>query len=78
MELQHSGDFTLAIGCANIEDDDDGSGEHRIIIAKPDKPVIRKLLRKIDVREQVAALMDALCDILENDARIAEIKTEAY
>lgn len=77
MEIEHSGDFKLAIGCANVETDDGDADQHRIIIMKPAKPVVRKLFRKIDVREPVGAFLGTICEILENDSRISDLHTEA-
>lgn len=77
MEVEHSGDFKLALGCANVEDDDGLTDQHRIIILKPTKPIVRKLFRKIDVREPVGALLGTICEILERDSRISDLHTEA-
>ena len=66
-EIEHNGGYMLAVGCANYEEG------HRIFV-QPDKPVIRRWLRKIDVREDVEALVAALGKLLKNDPDIRDVR----
>lgn len=45
LELEHTGNFTLAVCCVNTGDEIDGEPEHRVF-TQPDRPVIRKFLKK--------------------------------
>lgn len=75
MELKHDGGFTLAIGCANAGEDTDGQAEHRIFLV-PDKPVIRKFLRKIDVQQDLERLATTLKDLLRDSPLILKFRVE--
>ena len=76
MELVHDGGYTLALGCSNTESTVGGKPEHRVFVT-PDKPVIRKLFRKIDVRADVERLVDALGRILAESPQIDGVTLEA-
>ena len=65
MELEHEGKFTLAVGCSNTEEFYEGHAEHRIFL-RPDKPIIRKLFKKIDVRSDLGKLTTTLRELLED------------
>ena len=67
VEIEHDGNFPLWIGCNSI---DDGF----LCFIEPSKPVIRKGLKKIDVRESVENLADALYSILQADEGITEVR----
>lgn len=75
MELEHDGGFTLALGCANTGDEVEGKTEHRIFLV-PDKPVIRKFLKKIDVRDDLEKLATTLRALLENSPLIDRVRIE--
>jgi hypothetical protein len=75
MELQHKGDFTLAICCANTGDSVGGQAEHRVFLT-PDKPYVRKLFKKIDVRSDIEQLASTLRDIFDESAVIDNIRVE--
>jgi len=75
-EFKHSGSYTLAIGCSNIDESDGGMVEHCIFVM-PDKPTIRPLknwFRKTPVRSEVQALVNALGGILQSNKQIIDIK----
>lgn len=75
LEFEHEGNYTLAIGCANMSEIEDGVAEHRVFIS-PDKPVIRKWLRKIDIRNDLEQLSSALKSVLAADNQITGLKAE--
>lgn len=76
MELEHQGKFTLAVCCANTGADVDGQAEHRIFL-NPDKPVIRKFFKKIDVRSDLEKLAATLRELLESDSAIKTVRVES-
>lgn len=75
MELDHDGKFTLAVCCSNVGDDDEGQVEHRIFLV-PDKPIIRKFLKKINVQADLEKLAATLRELLENSPLIEKIRIE--
>ena len=75
MELEHEGNYTLAVCCSNAGENASGQAEHRIFLV-PDKPVIRKLFRKIDVRSDLERLAATLKKLLENKPQIESIRIE--
>lgn len=76
MELEHEGKYTLAVCCSNAGEDVEGQVEHRIFLV-PDKPVIRKLFKKIDVRADLEKLTTTLAELLKDSPLIDGIRTEA-
>lgn len=76
MELEHEGKYTLAVCCSNAGEDIEGRVEHRIFIV-PDKPVIRKLFKKIDVRNDLEKLTAALEGLFTDSQLIDGIRIEA-
>lgn len=75
MELEHDGKYTLAVCCANTGETFDGQTEHRVFVT-PDKPVIRKFFKKIDVQNDLEKLTAALRDVFENSSVISNIRVE--
>ncbi|MGE0407561.1 MAG: hypothetical protein AB7O65_14800 [Candidatus Korobacteraceae bacterium] len=78
-EVHHSGGYTLAIGCANLDDVGKGPVEHRVFV-EPHTPTIRapkQWLRKVDVRSDVEKLVEAIGDLLRDDKRIHDVLLEA-
>ena len=75
MELEHQGNFTLAVCCANTGEEIDGQAEHRVFLS-PDKPVIRKLFKKVDVRSDLEKLGVTLREVLEGNSAINNIRIE--
>lgn len=75
IELEHQGKFTLAVGCANTGEEIDGQAEHRVFLS-PDKPIIRKLFKKIDVRNDLEKLGATLREVLENNPDINNVRVE--
>lgn len=77
-EIEHTGDYTLAIGCANLDDADNKLIPHHVFIT-PDKPFIRPVkqwFRKTDVRDDVGQLVDAVGIVLRSDPKIININLE--
>ncbi len=71
--LKHDRKFELMVGCSNTEDTHNGLPEHRVFL-RPDKPVIRRFFRKIDVSADVESLSASISDLLENDSRIGDLR----
>lgn len=74
-QVEHDRGYTLAIGCANLDDSGDGPIVHRVFV-EPDKPIIRPSslwFRKIDVQDDVETLVAAIADLLRSDNRIQEV-----
>ena len=76
LELAHDGGYTLAVGCANMSEFENGSADHRVFI-EPSKPLVRKLLRKIDVRDDVEKLAAVIKAILTAESEISDLKVGA-
>lgn len=76
MELEHQGKFTLAVCCANTGEEIDGQPEHRVFLS-PDKPVIRKFFKKIDVRNDLEKLGATLRVVLESNPEIKNVRVES-
>gem|GEM_PF-2848608 len=76
LELEHDGGYTLAVGCANLSDLENGVAEHRVFIS-PDQPQVRKLFRKIDVSADVERLGEALKAILGAEDRISGLQVRS-
>ncbi len=77
-EIQHSGDYILAIGCSNLDESDSDLTEHLVFI-EPNKPVVRplrRLFRKTNVRDDVEALVLAVGQVLRSDDQIRDIQLE--
>jgi len=62
--------FPLWMGCGNYEEFPDGF----LCFIEPSKPTVRKLFRKIDTTERVAALADCLDKILRSHREIHSIR----
>ena len=75
MELEHQGKFTLAVCCANTGEEIDGRAEHRVFIS-PEKPVIRKFFKKIDVRSDLEKLGTTLREVFESNSAISNLRIE--
>ncbi|MGC1496567.1 MAG: hypothetical protein WA790_12230 [Sulfitobacter sp.] len=75
MELEHDGKFTLGLGCSNTQEEFDGQTEHRIFIT-PDKPIIRRFFKKINVRNDVEKLAATLRELLKNSSAISNLRIE--
>lgn len=75
MELEHQGNFTLAVCCVNTGEEIDGQAEHRIFLS-PDKPVIRRLFKRIDVRSDLEKLSTTLREVLEGNSAISNLRIE--
>ena len=67
--------FPLWIGCGNYEEyPEDGF----LCFIEPHKPVIRKFFKKIDTKEQVEKLQQALDTIISNNQDIHDTKWWSY
>lgn len=75
IELQHDGNFALAVCCSNLDDMGNGRTRHRVS-TDPHTPYIRKFLRKIDVQPTVLGLSAALSRILAASPDISDITTD--
>jgi hypothetical protein len=62
--------FPMWIGCGHYQEYPDGY----LVFIEPSKPVIRKLLRKIDTTADVARVADALDRILTSDPAIHDLR----
>jgi hypothetical protein len=63
-------EFRLAICCGHQNGDDD----EFLCFTDPDKPVIKKLFRKIDATEQLGRIVAAMEKILAADSEIRNVK----
>ncbi|MBD3811914.1 MAG: hypothetical protein IE917_06775 [Betaproteobacteria bacterium] len=61
--------FSLALCCGHQY----GENDQFLCFTEPKTPVVRKLLRKIDVAPQLSRLVEALQEILASDPDIREI-----
>lgn len=77
LELEHDGKYTLAIGCSNASSLQNGFAYHHVFIS-PDKPVIKKMFRRIDIGDEICALSHALRGILMNDPKIVDVEVESF
>ena len=75
MEVRHDRKYTLAVGCSNIDEPNGDKTRHRVFVV-PDKPVIRKWFRKINVQSDVEKLVAALGEILESVPEITDISLQ--
>ena len=75
IELEHAGGYTLAVGCSNAGDGGEGQVEHRIFLV-PDKPIIRKFFKKIDVRQDLERLSAAIEELLNESTLIDDIRID--
>ena len=66
LEIDHSGKFTLAIGCGDY-------GDRHLVFVVPDKPVIRRFLKKIPVKSDVDSLVRKLNKIFSNSEDIHDL-----
>ncbi len=66
--------FRLWIGCANYQEYPDGY----LCFIEPHTPFVRKLLKKIETEERVAALQLAMDKVLNADAGIREKRWWTY
>ncbi len=62
--------FRLAVCCGH----QDGEADEFLCFTDPDKPVVKKLFRKIDATAPLTRLTQALAEILSADPEIAEVK----
>ena len=70
VELKHDRKFPFFVGCGHAEGQDD----NYLCFIEPSKPVIRRWFKKMDVRDDILALKNALAKILENDPQIHSIE----
>ena len=61
-------EFPLSIGCGNLEDRSD----EFLCFIEPHEPLIRKFLRKIETRDRIESLQQALDKILSEEAGVRE------
>jgi hypothetical protein len=62
--------FSLWVGCGNYEEHAEGF----LCFIEPSKPIIRKLLMKIDTRKRVAEVADAIDKALSSNSRVREVR----
>ncbi len=62
--------FPMWIGCGHYQEYPDGY----LVFIEPSKPVIRKLLKKIDTTADVARVADAIDKILASDPEIQGLR----
>ncbi len=62
--------FRLAVCCGH----QDGEADEFLCFTDPDKPVVKKLFRKIDATAPLTRLTQALAEILSADPEIADVK----
>ena len=65
----HIGGAKLALCCGH----QDGDEDEFVCFTDPSTPIVRKLLRKVDVTPELARLTDALQQILSSDPEIRDI-----
>lgn len=68
VELRNEG-FQLALCCANR----DGANDEFLCFTQPDKPIVKKLFKKIDATPQLTRLTEALQQILASDPDIRDV-----
>jgi hypothetical protein len=68
--IKHDRKYPLFIGCGHSQESEDSF----LCFIEPNRPVIRKWFRKIDVREDVSTLKDALIKILKSDPLIHTVE----
>ena len=69
VDIKHDRNFPLFIGCGHSEEFDNAF----LCFIEPDRPMIRRWFRKIDVQDVVLSLCGALKLILESDGEIYDI-----
>ncbi|MBI1300749.1 MAG: hypothetical protein GC137_03730 [Alphaproteobacteria bacterium] len=72
VEIKHDAPYPLWIGCNSYNDGSSDDGFLCFIV--PDKPYIRRWFKKIDVREDVERISQALDEILNADKEISNIR----
>ena len=70
IDVSHEGNYGLWIGCGHYQEYENGF----LCFVEPSKPIIRKWFKKIDVRESVEKIADALDEILNEDKDIQSIR----
>jgi len=75
LELEHEGGYTLAVGCANTGEVEEGAAQHRVFLS-PDKPFVKKLFRRIDVSSDIERLSGTIKSILAAENRVTKILVE--
>ena len=75
IEIEHEGKFTLAVGCANTDEDDADCPEHRVFL-EPAQPVVRRFFKKIDVQNDVEKLAETLKQIFSENAEVENFEIE--
>jgi hypothetical protein len=67
-------DFRLWIGCGHYQEYPDGF----LCFIEPHTPFIYKFLKKLDIREQITALQQAVDKVLTEDSGVREKKWWTY
>ncbi len=75
LELEHEGKFTLAVCCTSTQETFEEQSEFRVFLS-PDKPIVRKLFKKISVEDDLNRLSNALNKIFEDSAEIENVRDE--
>jgi hypothetical protein len=70
IDVSHEGNYDLWIGSGHYQEYEIGF----LCFIEPSKPFIRKWFKKIDVRESVKKIADALDEILNDDKDIQSIR----
>jgi hypothetical protein len=63
-------EYPLWVGCGNV-DEDDGAF---LCFIEPSKPIVRKLFKKIDVRDRVEQVAKALDEALSCHPRVKDVQ----
>ena len=71
IEIAHDEKYFLSIRCANINENE--SNNRFLCFINPDKPYIRKWFKKIDVRDNIKKVSNALNTILLEDPDIYDV-----
>jgi hypothetical protein len=72
LSVQHTGKFTMFIGCGCNETPETNGNCH--VFVEPKTPTIRKWFKTIDVKEPVEKLANTLYDILSTDTDIHDLR----
>jgi hypothetical protein len=68
LEIEHAGNWPFWIGCANLDET-----THRVFI-QPDRPMLRRWFRKIDVSGPATRLAEDLDAVLRSEDGIREVR----
>ncbi|MBM7066701.1 hypothetical protein [Actibacterium sp. 188UL27-1] len=74
IEVEHDGDFTLAVCCGSQGDYDAKTGADHLVFVKAEQNLLKRLFRKIDTSTAMAELVESLTGLLQATDGVSDVQ----